>query len=72
MKKTSSSVNHHKLNLKVHSLFEKNIGILGLVVVVLFLVMYMVLQKMDSMNNRIVELESGNKDSMNKEMNYTK
>lgn len=58
MKKTKSNTNHHKLQLHTHSFFERNLGPLGLFVVILFLVVYMVLQKMDSMNNRIVELES--------------
>lgn len=64
MKKSGSHSNHHKLNLKVNSFFERNLGTLGLLVVIVFLVVYMISQKMDSMNNRIVELESSQQKDM--------
>jgi hypothetical protein len=66
MKKSSTKPNHHKINLKVHSFFEKNLGTLGLFVIIIFLVLYMVSQKMDSMNNRIVELESSQEKTIEK------
>ena len=64
MKNTKSHTNHHRIHLKTHSFFERNIGPLGLFVVILFLVVYMVLQRMDSMSNRIVELESSQQRDM--------
>lgn len=68
MKKTKSNTNHHKVHFGTHSFFERNIGTLGLVVVILFLVVYMVLNKMDSMNTRIVELESGSQNGNQQQM----
>jgi hypothetical protein len=56
MKKSLSS-NHTKLSLKTNAWFNKNLGLLGVVVVILVLLVYMIVMRMDSMNNRIIQLE---------------
>jgi len=55
--KKSSSADHTKITLKANSWFNKNIGLLGVIVVILVLLVYMVVMRMDSMNNRIIQLE---------------
>ncbi len=63
MKKTHA---HHKTHLNIAEMFSRNIGILGLVVVILFFVVYMILNKMDNLSNKIMVLES--KDAENTKM----
>ena len=63
MKKTHA---HHKTHLSIAEMFSKNIGILGLVVVILFFVVYMILNKMDNLSDKVMVLES--KDAENTKM----
>jgi CHASE3 domain sensor protein len=63
MKKTHA---HHKNHLNVAEMFSKNIGILGLIVVILFFIVYMMLNNMNKLNNKIIELEA--KDQQNTKM----
>lgn len=48
-----------KIKINIADFFSKNIGILGLVVVIILFSVYMVVQKMNNMESRILELENG-------------
>lgn len=48
-----------KVKINVAEFFTKNIGVLGLVVVIILFSVYMVIQKMNNMDARILQLENG-------------
>jgi len=47
-----------KVKINISEFFSKNIGILGLVVVIILFSVYMVVQKMNNMDARILDLEN--------------
>lgn len=57
MKKTATK---ERVRFNASSFFTKNIGILGLVVVVLFFVVYLLLQKMNKLENKVIQMEVKN------------
>jgi hypothetical protein len=57
MKKTAVK---ERVKFNASNFFTKNIGILGLVVVVLFFVVYLLLQKMNNLENKVIQMEVKN------------
>lgn len=58
MKKTHHK--HSKLHLDVSEIFSKNVGVLGLIVVILVFLVYSMSMKMSGLNAKVIELESKN------------
>jgi hypothetical protein len=54
----------HKTHLNIAEMFSKNIGILGLVVVILFFLVYFMLNRMDSLSYKVMVLESKEAENM--------
>jgi len=69
--KKSSSASHTKITSITNSWFNKNLGFLGVIVVILVLIVYMVVMRMDSMNNRIIQLEGNDIQRSINEINGT-
>lgn len=57
MKKTAT---RHVFKFDATSFFTKNIGILGLVVAFSFLAIYVLMQRIDVLESRVIELEVRN------------
>jgi len=55
MKKTATK---HTQKFNVYDFFSRNVGFLGIVVVILFLVVYMLMQKVMVLENKMIELKA--------------
>ena len=64
MKKTHHK--HSKLHLDVSEIFSKNVGVLGLIVIILVFLVYSMSMKMSCLNNKVIELETKNMETNQK------
>jgi hypothetical protein len=63
MKKTAHKHNHSK-KFNPTEFFTENIGFLGLLVVILFFVVYMLLQRLNNLEQKVVDMSlNGNTNS---------
>lgn len=67
MKKTASK-HTHRIKFNPTEFFTKNIGIMGLVVVILFFVIYMMSQKLSKLEDKVILLESNNNSMLNEQV----
>jgi len=57
MKKTAAK-HSHRIKFNPTEFFTKNIGIMGLVVVILFFVIYLMSQKLSKLEDKVILMES--------------
>lgn len=66
MKKTAAKT-RHSINFNATHFFTKHIGIMGLVVVILFFVLYFMTLRISSLEQKVIVLESNNQKMMDTE-----
>lgn len=60
MKKTAKK---HSLKIDFNEFFSKNIGALGLIVVILLFVIYLFMQKMTKLENKVIQMEASTQET---------